>query len=144
MKKFNLIAGFGGAIVITLLNESLKNEVQKAPRLDLLGEEAVQKSMAFFGTKVENKDTLYKSSLSADLVSNTIYYGMIGGEGKELWGKAAIAGLTAGIGGVFLPEKIGLNEQTVTKSFTTKLMTVGYYMIGALTTAAILQVMNKK
>jgi hypothetical protein len=39
--------------------------------------------MAHFDAKVENKNTLYKSSLAADLVTKTFYYGTIIGKGKE-------------------------------------------------------------
>jgi hypothetical protein len=42
-KNHNLKADFSGAIIIAVLNESLKNLVQKIPRLDLLGEDALQK-----------------------------------------------------------------------------------------------------
>jgi hypothetical protein len=39
----NLIAGLGGAIALNILHESLKRKSPDAPRIDKLGEEAVQK-----------------------------------------------------------------------------------------------------
>lgn len=144
MKSFNLLAGLGGAIVVTLLNESLKRVHKNAPRLDLLGEEAVQKSSKFIGSPIKTKKSLYATSMVADLVSNTLYYGMIDGVGKNLWEKATTSGLIAGIGAINLPGKLGLNDIPVTKSFATKVLTVSYYTTGALATAGIICLARKK
>jgi len=143
MKNFNLLAGLGGAIVITLLNESLKRVHKNTPRLDLLGKEAVQKSSEFVGFPIKNEESLYTTSIMADLVTNTLYYGMISGEGKKLWGNAASAGILAGIGGITIPQKIGLDDRPVTKSLSTKVLTVTYYAIGAFATAGIIHFFQK-
>lgn len=140
----NLLAGLGGAIVLTLLHESLKNVDDKMPRIDLVGEEAVQKATDYFGLDIKNEDVLYGTTLVGDLVGNAVYFSMINGEGKELWTKATVAGLFAGIGAVKLPSQMGLDDKPVTKSLATKVMTIGYYIAGALTTAGLLKLIEKK
>lgn len=142
MEAKSLIAGLGGAIVLTLLNESLKNINEDMPHIDLVGEEAVLKSAAYLGINITNNDVLYGTTLVADMISNATYFSLIKGDGKELWAKAASAGLVAGIGAVKLPSRMGLNDEPVAKSLSTKAWTVGYYMMGALTTAAIMQVLR--
>ena len=144
MNSNNLLAGLGGAIVLTLLNESLKGVNDDMPRIDLVGEEAVQKTAAFFGLEIENADALFGTTLVGDIISNATYYSLIGGEGNELWSNAASAGLLAGLGAVNLPSKLDLDDAPVAKSFTTKAFTVGYYLMGALATAAIVRLMEKK
>ena len=136
----NLIAGFGGAVAISILHETLKRADRKMPRLDLLGEEALQKGIEMAGgTKLENEDNLYAATLGADLLSNAIYFSAIGAGGpKYIWQKAIALGLTAGTGAVTLPPFLGLNPEPVTKTTETKTLTVGYYLFGALVTAAIL------
>jgi len=144
MNAKNFLAGLGGAIVLNLLHESLKKKAFDTPRIDLVGEEALQKTLGFFGTKIENKDTLYKATLAGDLISNATYYSMIGNSTENIWGKAISLGLVAGIGAVVVPKEIGLDEKPVAKNNQVKALTVGYYLVGALATAAILTVLKSK
>ncbi len=142
MESKNIIGGLAGAIMLTLLNESLKNVNKNMPHIDLVGKEAVQKTAEYFGLDIENNE-LFGTALVSDIISNTAYYSFINGKKQELWLKAASAGLLAGLGTVNLPNKIGLNEEPVTKSFTTKALVVGYYLVGAFTTAAVIRLIEK-
>ena len=144
MNAKNFLAGLGGAIVLNLLHESLKKKKMDTPRIDLVGEEALQKTLGYFGTKIENKDTLYKATLASDLISNATYYSMIGNSTENVWGKAVSLGLVAGIGAVMVPKEIGLDKKPVAKNNQVKAMTVGYYLVGALATAVILTVLKSK
>lgn len=143
MNAKNFLAGLGGAIVLNILHETLKKKDKDMPRIDLVGEEALQKVMGYFGNSIQNKDTLYKATLAGDVVSNATYYSMIGGNPENVWKKAVSLGLIAGIGAVVVPEKIGLDPEPVTKTSKTKILTVGYYLAGALATAAILKSLEK-
>lgn len=143
MNNNNILAGLGGAIVLTILNESLKHLHGDMPRIELVGEEAVQKTASYFGIDIENQDALFGASLVGDLVSNTAYFSLIEGEGNQLWTKAASAGVFAGLGAINIPSKIGLNDEPVTKTNNTKLLTIGYYLAGALATAAIVRIFEK-
>ena len=143
MESKNIIGGLAGAIVLTLLNESLKNVNSDMPRIDLVGKEVVQKTAEYFGLDIENSESLLSTALVSDIISNTAYYSLINGEKEELWLKAASAGLLAGLGAVNLPDKMGLNDEPVSKSLTTKALVIGYYLAGAFTTAAVIRMMEK-
>lgn len=136
----NLIAGLGGAIALNILHESVKHKHQNMPRVDKLGEEAIQKGIELAGgTRIKNERRLYGTTLAADIVSNAVYYSAIGAGGIEhVWTKAVALGIAGGAGAVILPPFMGLDPTPVTKSTTTKSLTVGYYLFGALVTAAIL------
>lgn len=141
----NLLAGLGGAIALNLLHEGLKREGKGMPRIDLLGEEALQKVLGYFGTGISGKDNLYAATLGGDIISNTIYYSAIGTGGTQnIWPKAITIGLTAGIGALTLPEPMGLDPEPVTKTTKSKALTVGYYVAGALVTAAIIKALDRK
>lgn len=43
-KMHNYLAGLGGAIALNVLHESVKRKDSEMPRVDLLGEEALQKT----------------------------------------------------------------------------------------------------
>jgi hypothetical protein len=139
----NLLAGLGGALALNLLHESLKRLDGDMPRIDKLGEEAVQKTLEKVGAPVPDHDNLYLATLGADLVSNALYYSAIGvGNPKHIWAKAIGLGLTAGAGAVALPEQMGLDATPVNKTTQTRSLTVGYYLFGALMTAALLKAME--
>lgn len=140
----NLLAGLGGAVALNLLHESLKKKDKDMPRVDVLGEEALQKSLSYFGMTIKNDDTLYKATLAGDIISNALYYSTIGGGGsKNVFPRALAYGLAAGVGAITLPEPLGLDEAPVTKTNKTKVLTVGYYLAGALVTAAIIKAISK-
>ena len=139
----NMIAGLAGAIALNVLHETLK-EKNNTPRVDLLGEEALQKGLSKVGAKIDNEPDLYKATLTGDIISNTLYYSLIGaGDVKYIWPKAIFLGLTAGIGAVKLPEPMGLDSEPVAKNDQVKVMTVGYYIFGAVVTALVLKVLKK-
>lgn len=141
----NLIAGFAGATALNILHETLKKDSSDVPRIDLLGEEALQKTLRHFGTGIDQKKDLYKATLAGDVLSNTFYYSLIGaGNQTYLWPKAIIFGLSAGIGALKLPEPMGLNPEPVTKTDQVKVLTVGYYVFGAVVTALVLSLISKK
>ena len=142
----NIIAGLGGALALNLLHEVLRRKDKDAPRLDLVGEEALQKGLEAAGEpKIEDKQNLFAATLGADLVSNALYFSMIGvGNPKNAWSKAIGLGLTGGTGAVTLPKFLGLNPTPVAKTTKTKSMTVGYYLFGALVTAGILKFMDSR
>ena len=115
------------------------------PRVDLLGEEALQKGLEHFGAHIDDENTLYGATLAGDLISNAVYFSTIGAGGPEnIWSRAVGIGLTAGIGAIALPKPLGLDPEPVTKTTKTKALTVGYYLAGALVTGAILTALNKK
>jgi len=143
MNAKNFIAGLGGAIALNLLHESLKN-AKDTPRIDLVGEEALQKTIRLFGGKIENPTTLYQATLAGDLISNAAYYSTIGQEGGNTWARAISMGLVAGVGAVTLPEKMGLDATPVDKNIKVKALTVGYYVAGALVTAGIFKLLSSK
>lgn len=143
MKK-QLIAGIGGAVLLNILHESLKHANDNMPRIDLVGTEALQKSLNYIGQSIEDPQKLYYATLAGDLVSNGGYYALIFCTEKHIWTRAIALGLAAGVGAVVLPAKLGLDDQPVAKNDTVKALTIGYYLFGALSAAAIYKVLTKK
>ncbi len=140
----NLLAGLGGAIALNILHESLKKTNTDMPRLDLLGEEALQKGLHFFGTEISSEDNLYLAALGGDLFTNTIYFSRIGAGGKDqIWSRAIGLGLTAGIGALLLPKPLGLDPRPSARNPKVSAITVAYFLTGALITAGILNAIKK-
>jgi hypothetical protein len=135
----SLVAGFAGAITTTVLHELIRKNVSNAPRLDLLGEEATAKTIEAAGVTAPEGDRLYWTSMAGDIVANTLYYSMAGLK-KQSSVRAGIGlGLSAGLGAVELPGKLGLNEDHTAGSQQKRLMTIGLYVIGGLVTGMVMR-----
>jgi len=127
-----ILAGLGGAIALNLLHEIVRNNFDNVPEVNKVGEEALNKSLETVDMKITDKDQLYAATLAGDVISNGIYYAATATSGFNL-----VSGVAAGVGAVMLPEKMGLDDSPVAGSTQKKLMTVGYYLFGAVVTKLI-------
>jgi hypothetical protein len=142
----SLGGGLAGACAVTLLHESVRKIVPKAPRMDLLGMNAISKGLNAAGIKTPTGNKLYTLAMAGDILSNSIYYALAGtGNEKKIWLKSSLLGLAAGVAAVALPGPMGLNEKHSARSTQTRLMTVGLYVAGALVATSIMKILaNRK
>ena len=131
------ISGAVGACTLTLLHEVARRTIPDAPRVDVLGSEAISKGLRLAGQRPPAGEKLHHMALAGDLASNTCYYSLVGtGEDKGVWLRGAILGLVAGLGAVFLPGPMGLNAAPSNRTPATRVMTVAWYLVGGLAAAA--------
>lgn len=123
--------GITGAVALTLIHQTVKKLSPDAPRMDLLGMEAIAKSLKSVHADVPGKNKLFTITMAGDIFSNSLYYSLAGiGNERQAILRGALLGLAAGIGGVYLPKPLGLNEKPSNRTPQTKLMTVALYSIG--------------
>lgn len=140
-----LAGGLAGATAVTLIHESIKAVVPKAPRMDRLGMQAISKGLRKANKQVPEENTLFTMAMAGDIISNAIYYSAAGiGKEENIWIRSSVLGLAAGLGAVFLPEPLGLNKQYSSRTTATKVMTIGLYVAGSLVTTAVIKLLNKK
>lgn len=141
------VGGLAGAFALTALNETVKRVDKDAPRLDLLGMNAMAKIVKGAGLKnyLSGQHKLMPVSLAGDLISNTLYFGMAeaGSKNKTL-ARGAILGLGAGIGAIALAKPLGLDDHFSNTSVKTKVLTVAWYVVGGLVAAAVINLLAKK
>ena len=141
----NTIGGLAGAVALNIAHQTLKQLIDKAPQVDLVGEEALNKGLQSVGAKPLKGDALFASTLAADVASNAFYYSMIGmGSRKNLLTRGIAYGLAAGVGAVVLTKPLGLNDRPLNKSTETKLLTVGYYLLGGVVAALTIRALTRK
>lgn len=140
----NLAAGFAGAVALNVLHETVKRLDSEAPRVDLVGEEALSKTLESVGINPPKGNALFTATLAADILSNALYYSAIGiGKRKYLLIRGAGYGLAAGIGAVTLTKPMGLSDAPVTRTTKTKVLTVAWYLVGGLITALAIKALKK-
>ena len=142
----SLLSGLIGAAAVTLLNEGVRRISSKAPRLEKLGMDAGKKVLNAAGMNTPPKAQLYWATMAADLISNALYYSVLSLAGKSKTSKWTLGtglGLAAGLGAIMLPEPLNLDASTTTRSSKTKVMTVGWYLGGALLATAIVSLLSR-
>ena len=132
------LTGLAGAVTVTLLNETVRRLVPHAPRIEIIGERALSQSLRTLDVTPPRGAALYRWTLLGDLVSNSIYFGLVGlGKSDGVWTRGGALGLAAGVGAVVLPEPLGLGKQPGARAPFTPLLTAAWYLAGGLASAAV-------
>jgi hypothetical protein len=125
--------GVAGACALTALHESARRTVPDAPRMDVLGMRAIERGLHGLGYEAPDEERLHQAALAGDIVSNSLYYSLIGlGRPENAVRNGALLGLLAGVGGVLLPGPMGLGEAPSNRTRATQAMTVAWYLVGGL------------
>lgn len=141
----SLLSGLAGAIALNLVHESARRIVPDAPRVDLLGEQALTKLFHRFGESAPTGDRLYAATLAGDVLSNAVYYSAVGASKPEnALRTGALLGLAAGAGAVGLPGPLGLRESTTSLTPARAAMTVGWYVIGGVVAGLTYRLLAKR
>jgi hypothetical protein len=137
-------SGLVGACTLTLVHESARRFIPKAPRMDVLGMRAIAKSLRLVGQEPPPADQLHKITLAGDIVSNSAYYSLVGlGEPDDALLCGTLLGLAAGVGAVLLPEPLGLGSAPSARTTETKVMTVAWYVAGGIAAALAYRLLSK-
>ncbi|MGV3704558.1 MAG: hypothetical protein ACO1NU_04190 [Arcticibacter sp.] len=146
MRKLKgIISGLAGAIAVNILHETVRKYDSKAPRVDLIGKEALSKGLSRIGVEPPKGKKLHQATLAGDIVSNALYYSLIAsGNQDKKWLRGTILGASAGLGALKLPKPMGLDDTPVTKNQKAEALTVLYYTFGGLVTAAVYALLNRK
>ncbi|CAM3444505.1 hypothetical protein [Sphingobacterium prati] len=141
----NMLGGLIGAVVLNVIHSAAKRFDPKAPEIDQVGEEAMQKSVRAAGFEPLKGNALVAATFGADVASNAMLYTMIGyGGGKHLLLRGALLGTAVGLATLTIPEQAGLDAKPIKKTPRTKIMTVAWYVIGGMAAGLAIKAMRKK
>ena len=137
--------GLAGACSLTLLHELTRRLDKDAPRMDLLGREAIARGLRLSGRNVPDSTSLYGLSLAGELISNTFYYSLAAaGRKKYVVPKGTALGLVAGLAALFLPKQMGLDPSHSNRTLKTQVLTTTFYLAGGLVASFVARKMEKK
>ncbi|WP_338869445.1 hypothetical protein WBJ53_20145 [Spirosoma sp. SC4-14] len=135
----SLGSGLAGAIALNVLHETARQIVPNAPRADLLGMRSVAHGFEVVDKQPPSKEKLYKMAILGDVLSNGLFYGLVGLNPNQPLRTGIALGALAGIGAVTLPGPLGLGEASTKRTTATAIMTVGWYVLGGLVAGAVLK-----
>lgn len=138
-------SGLIGACVLTALHETARHFIDEAPRADILGMRAIKKGLEKVGAEPPTEEKLHDLALGGDLLSNTLYYSLIGlAKPRYALLTGAALGLAAGTGAVSLPGPLGLGTAPTKRTKATAVMAISWYLIGGLATAGAYTFLNRR
>ncbi|RAU81559.1 hypothetical protein [Pontibacter arcticus] len=133
----SMVGGLAGACVLTLVHETVRRTIPNAPRMDILGMQAIAKGLRMTGhTPPQSEEKLHTWAMVGDVVSNSLYYSFAG-TGSSALKVGAVLGAAAGAGAVLLPGPLGLSEEPSNRTPETQAMTVGLYLLGGLVAGVV-------
>jgi hypothetical protein len=143
--KAAALGGLAGAVALNLLHEGVKRIDHSAPRIDLVGEEALTKIAKKTTGGTPTGKNRFLATLAADIFSNALYYSLSGlGKRKGTYQRSTALGLAAGIGALVVTPMIGLRDAPVSRTPRTKWMTVGYYLVGSFVAAGVMTLLDDR
>jgi hypothetical protein len=132
----SLMSGAVGAAALTLVHEGARRHLPYAPRMDVLGMRALRR-LPSFEHEHPRSSRLHRWALAGDLVANSLYYAAIPAASRRMtWSRAAVLGLAAGTGALLAPARVGLGDPPGSEYRANRVMTVAWYVAGALAAAA--------
>src|SRR5918994_661153 len=138
-----LTSGVAGALVLTGLHEAARRLLSHAPRMDVIGERALSRSLAALGQRSPRGRQLFRATLAGELLSNTLYYSIVGAAARSrALPTGLLIGLAAGLGAVLLPPRLGLGHPPGEKAPLTPLLTIAWYTAGGLAAAAVTRLLD--
>jgi len=124
-------SGVAGAMALTAVHETARKTLEDAPRMDVLASRAIAGSLEALGQQPPTDERLYEAAMVGDIVSNSLYYSLVGlGSPQGALKRGALLGLAAGVGAVVLPPLLGLGHGPSRRTRATEAMTVGWYLLG--------------
>ena len=139
-----LAAGLAGAVVLTVTHQLLHKMFRDAPRMDLMGEEAVNKITDKAGIDLTAENT-YNAAMTGDIAGNALYYSLAyTGNRKNALQRGALLGLTAGIGAVVLPKHMGLSNEYSNRTIKTGLLAIAVYTLGGIVSGKVAGMLSKR
>jgi hypothetical protein len=134
----SITSGAAGSAALTILHELARRRVPYAPRMDLVAMRGLRRLVPALGEPNVHSRQLHRLALAGDLVSNAVYYAAVAAPTRRAtWTRAAVLGTVAGIGALLLPEPMGLGPPPHSHHRGNQLMTLTWYLAGALTAAAV-------
>src|SRR6476619_6451063 len=96
----SLAAGFAGALALTALHETARRlRPEDAPRMDVLGMRGLRKLLGKADAPQPDDDALFNLTMAGDILSNGLYYTLVG-SGRHAVARGLALGSLAGVGGV--------------------------------------------
>jgi len=134
-----LSSGLAGAAAAMAMRKTMKNKYVSATDKNVLVKRSFSKLVSNFRENVPLINKSFTYTLSEDMLNLSFYYSLSGlRKHKQVFVKAAFAGLAAGAGVLLLPMILDYKYGFEKNSTKGKIVIMGLNVVGAMLTASLL------
>lgn len=139
------IAGLAGSLALTGVHQLFKKYTKSAPNLDQVGEAAIEKSLEAVDLKASDEEEVYAAAMGGNILSNALLFSTLATTTNttQIITKTLGTGLLGAAGTIGLADQI-LGNNKATDTDQKKWMTTGYYLLGALVTISVYNLLERK
>lgn len=139
------IAGLAGSLALTFAHQIFKKYIQGAPNMDQIGEEAVKQSLDGLDAPQTDEETVFAAAMGGNILSNAVLFSTLATSTNtsQILTKTLGTGLLGAAGTFGLADNL-LGNNNATDTDQKKWMVTGYYLIGAVVSISVYNLLEKK
>jgi len=144
-KRQSLLGGLAGSILVNLIAEGIRKNFRTTPRLDLFGQQGLDRALTAAGKDPLRGNARYWTALLGDLAINTAVFALAGaGSKKRTLPQGLAAGAVMGAAMLLSAKPAGIDPDTTGRNAKEKGMTLAYYLIGGLAAGALIRLLEER
>ncbi len=139
------IAGLAGSLALTGVHQLFKKYYSGSPNLDQVGEEAIKLSLEKVDAPTTDEEKVYAAAMGGNILSNALLFSTLATSTNtsQIISKTLGTGLLGAAGTIGLADQL-LGNNKATNTDQKKWMTAGYYLIGAVVSIGVYNLLERK
>ena len=139
------LAGLAGSLALTAVHQIFKKYSSEAPNLEEVGEVAVRASLDKANLQPTDEEEVYAAAMGGNILSNALLFSTLATSTNttQIISKTLGTGLLGAAGTIGLADQL-LGNNNATDTNQKKWMTTGYYLLGALVSIGVYNVLERK
>lgn len=139
------IAGLAGSLALTGVHQLFKKYYSGSPNLDQVGEEAIKLSLEKVDAPTTDEEQVYAAAMGGNILSNALLFSTLATSTNtsQIISKTLGTGLLGAAGTIGLADQL-LGNNKATNTDQKKWMTAGYYLIGAVVSIGVYNLLERK
>lgn len=139
------IAGLAGSLALTGVHQLFKKYYSGSPNLDQVGEKAIKLSLEKVDVPTTDEEQVYAAAMGGNILSNALLFSTLATSTNtsQIISKTLGTGLLGAAGTIGLADQL-LGNNKATNTDQKKWMTAGYYLIGAVVSIGVYNLLERK
>ena len=139
------IAGLAGSLALTGAHQIFKKYCSGSPNLDQVGEEAIKTTLETVNVSGTDEEQVYAAAMGGNILSNALLFSTLATSTNtsQIISKTLGTGLLGAAGTIGLADQL-LGNNKATNTDQKKWMTAGYYLVGAVVSIGVYNLLEKK
>ena len=139
------IAGLAGSLALTGVHQLFKKYCSGSPILDQVGEDAIKLSLEKVDAPTTDEEQVYAAAMGGNILSNALLFSTLATSTNtsQIISKTLGTGLLGAAGTIGLADQL-LGNNKATNTDQKKWMTAGYYLIGAVVSIGVYNLLERK